>query len=161
MHRYIVLSRPVPGKPVLGPPGLVIPSCRIAGRSGPALECNHVRLPRHQPGFLLTNFDSYRICCQPRPACLKQGLKKGVTAVKVRDLSALDSASTWLDELLQACRKYGPIYNANPKLLLVKRDTSCLKGEPFFRSPSPTSCPFGQGYHQTPIAQAMANKSGI
>jgi hypothetical protein len=36
--------------------------------------------------------------------------------VKVRDLSALDSASKWLDELFQACRKYGPIYNANPKL---------------------------------------------
>jgi hypothetical protein len=36
--------------------------------------------------------------------------------VKVRDLSTLDSASKWLDELLQACRKYGPINNANPKL---------------------------------------------
>ena len=36
--------------------------------------------------------------------------------MKIRDLSALDSASKWLDELLQACRKYGPIYNANPKL---------------------------------------------
>ena len=36
--------------------------------------------------------------------------------MKIRDLSALDSATKWLDELTQTCRKYGPIYNANPKL---------------------------------------------
>ena len=39
-----------------------------------------------------------------------------MTPVRVRDLSSLESASKWLDELLQACRKYGPFYNANPKL---------------------------------------------
>ena len=54
----------------------------------------------------------------PAEACLLEARIKERSAppVKVRDLSALDSAMKWLDELLQACRKYGPIYNANPKL---------------------------------------------
>ncbi len=48
--------------------------------------------------------------------------------MKVPDLSALDSASKWLDELLQACRKYGPIYNANSKLTAtVTRKASALR----------------------------------
>jgi hypothetical protein len=48
--------------------------------------------------------------------------------MKVRDLSELDSASKWLDELLQACRKYGPIYNANPKLTaMVTRRARALR----------------------------------
>ena len=48
--------------------------------------------------------------------------------MKVRDLSALDSASKWLDELLQTCRKYGPIYNANPKLTaMVTRKARALR----------------------------------
>ena len=48
--------------------------------------------------------------------------------MKIRDLSALDSATKWLDELLQACRKYGPIYNANPKLTaMVTRKARALR----------------------------------
>lgn len=36
--------------------------------------------------------------------------------MNIRDLSTLDRASAWLDELIQACRKLGPLYCENPNL---------------------------------------------
>ena len=36
--------------------------------------------------------------------------------MNLRDLSTIERAATWLDELIQACRKLGPIYSENPKL---------------------------------------------
>ena len=36
--------------------------------------------------------------------------------MNIRDLSTLESAAKWLDELIQACRKFGPVYSSNPKL---------------------------------------------
>ena len=37
-------------------------------------------------------------------------------ALNIRDLSTLESAAKWLNELIQTCRKYGPVYSSNPKL---------------------------------------------
>ena len=36
--------------------------------------------------------------------------------MNLRDLSTLERSAVWLDELIQACRKLGPIYSENPKL---------------------------------------------
>jgi hypothetical protein len=36
--------------------------------------------------------------------------------MNIRDLSALERAATWIDELIQACRKYGQIHCKHPKL---------------------------------------------
>ena len=36
--------------------------------------------------------------------------------MNIRDLSTLESAAKWLDELIQTCRKFGPVYSSNPKL---------------------------------------------
>lgn len=36
--------------------------------------------------------------------------------MNIRDLSTLESAAKWLDELIQACRRLGPVYCTNPKL---------------------------------------------
>jgi hypothetical protein len=36
--------------------------------------------------------------------------------MNLRDLTTLEYAANWLDELIQACRKLGPLYCENPKL---------------------------------------------
>jgi hypothetical protein len=36
--------------------------------------------------------------------------------LNIRDLSALERAANWIDELIQACRKYGPVHCQEPKL---------------------------------------------
>ena len=36
--------------------------------------------------------------------------------MNLRDVSALERAAHSLDELIQVCRKFGPIYRAHPKL---------------------------------------------
>jgi hypothetical protein len=47
--------------------------------------------------------------------------------LNIRDLSALERAATWIDELLQTCRKYGPVHCKEPKLTAqVKRRAQSL-----------------------------------
>lgn len=36
--------------------------------------------------------------------------------MNIRDLSALERAATWLDELILACRNFGPLSCKHPKL---------------------------------------------
>ncbi len=36
--------------------------------------------------------------------------------LNIRDLSALERAANWIDELIQVCRKYGPVHCKEPKL---------------------------------------------
>lgn len=40
-----------------------------------------------------------------------------VPPLNVRDLSTLERAATWLDELIQACRQSGPLHFRNPTLV--------------------------------------------
>ena len=36
--------------------------------------------------------------------------------MNLKDLSAIERTAVWLDELIETCRKLGPVYSANPKL---------------------------------------------
>ena len=48
--------------------------------------------------------------------------------MNIRDLSAVDSAARYLDELVRACHKLGPIYCENPKLTTnVSRKAKSLR----------------------------------
>lgn len=48
--------------------------------------------------------------------------------MNVKDLSALERTAAWLDELVEACRKLGPVYSANPTMTAdVTRKAKALR----------------------------------
>jgi len=48
--------------------------------------------------------------------------------VNFRDLSCLERTAVWLDELITACRRLGPVYTENPTLAAdVTRKAKALR----------------------------------
>lgn len=48
--------------------------------------------------------------------------------MNLRDLSAVERTAVWLDELIDVCRKLGPLSSANPKLVAdVTRKAKSLR----------------------------------
>lgn len=65
----------------------------------------------------------------------------------IRDASALERTTAWLDELIRLCRRLGPVYTRNPKLSAdVTRKAKALQTSlatlrAFLDRPEPPSLP--------------------
>ncbi len=53
----------------------------------------------------------------PVPLARKEARVPSVSPLNVRDLSTLERSANWLDELIHACRKGGPLHARNPTLV--------------------------------------------